>query len=63
MSRDDLIAWRKQRGFTQVQAAKFLGYSERHYQRFEEGTTPLPDPKGARQRLTRIELVFRRLSK
>ena len=44
MSRDDLIRWRKRREFTQVEAADYLGYSERHYQRFEAGDAALPPP-------------------
>lgn len=34
----ELKAWRKRRGFTQTQAAKFLGVVLRTYQYWEAGT-------------------------
>lgn len=62
MSAKQLRAWRKKRGFTQKEAAAHLGYSERHYQRFEGGKALLPDPKEARDHLRRIELAVEKLA-
>lgn len=38
----ELRAWRKLNNFTQEQAAEFVGYSLRHYQRFEEEDAEIP---------------------
>jgi transcriptional regulator with XRE-family HTH domain len=37
----DLVAWRKARGLTQVQAAESLAITERHYRRLETGRAPI----------------------
>lgn len=41
MNRSDLRLWRHAKGFTQEQAADWLGLSWRHYQRLEAGERPI----------------------
>lgn len=42
MSSKELRKWRESWGMTQKQAAAYLNYSLRQYQRFEEGQSPVP---------------------